>query len=127
MTNALAATLAVANVSNLEVAWTYHTGDVADGSKTPVKSGFEAPPIMVDGALYFSTPYNRVIALDPATGKERWAFDPKIAAHKTRRRARRIRSALMATPDVTSQAAKYNDYSIVKLNVAMTDGLLLIT
>jgi quinoprotein glucose dehydrogenase len=66
------------NVSSVAVAWTYHTGDVADGSKTAVKSGFEATPIMVDGTLYFSTPFNRVIALDPATGKERWTFDPKI-------------------------------------------------
>ena len=67
-----------ANVSSLKVAWTYHTGDVEDGSKTAERSGFEATPIAVDGVLYFTTPINRVIALDAATGKERWAFDPKI-------------------------------------------------
>jgi quinoprotein glucose dehydrogenase len=32
---------------------------------------------MVDGALYLTTPFNRVIALDPETGKQRWAHDPK--------------------------------------------------
>jgi quinoprotein glucose dehydrogenase len=33
---------------------------------------------MVDGMLYLSTPFNRVIALDPQTGTERWTFDPKL-------------------------------------------------
>ncbi len=66
------------NVTQLRVAWTYHTGDVADGSQTPVRSAFEATPIVVDHTMYFSTPFNRVIALDPETGRERWAYDPKI-------------------------------------------------
>jgi glucose dehydrogenase len=42
------------------------------------RSGFETTPIMVDGTLFLTTPFNRVIALDPETGKQRWAFDPKI-------------------------------------------------
>src|SRR5258707_1200968 len=66
------------NVSKLRVVWTYHTGDVADGSQTPVRSAFEATPIVVDHTMYFSTPFDRVIALDPETGRERWAYDPKI-------------------------------------------------
>lgn len=66
------------NVKNLKVAWVYRTGDVADGSKTAETSQFEATPIMVDGMLYLSTPFNRVIALDPQTGIERWSYDPKI-------------------------------------------------
>ena len=32
----------------------------------------------VDGTLYYSTPYNRVFALDPETGGERWSFDPQV-------------------------------------------------
>jgi quinoprotein glucose dehydrogenase len=67
-----------ANVQKLKVAWTYHTGDVSLGDKYARKSEFEATPIMVDGTLYFSTAFNRVIALDAATGAERWVFDPKI-------------------------------------------------
>jgi quinoprotein glucose dehydrogenase len=65
------------NVSKLKVAWIFHTGDVSDsgGGK---RNGFEATPILVDGTLYFTTPFNRVIALDPETGKQRWAFDPEI-------------------------------------------------
>lgn len=67
-----------ANVQQLKAAWIYHTGDVSDGSTHPRKSAFEATPIMVGGTLYFSTAFNRVIALDPETGVERWAYDPKI-------------------------------------------------
>ncbi len=66
------------NVSTLKVAWIFHTGDVSDGSRDRRRSGFETTPILVDGTLYFTTPFNRVIALDPETGKQRWAYDPKI-------------------------------------------------
>ena len=66
------------NVQELKVAWVYHTGDVSDGTKHPRKSAFETTPIMVDGTLYFSTAFNRVLALDPETGAERWSYDPKI-------------------------------------------------
>ena len=67
-----------ANVHQLKVAWTYHTGDISDGSQHSRKSAFETTPIMVDGTLYFSTAFNRVVALDPATGRQRWTYDPKI-------------------------------------------------
>ena len=66
------------NVQTLKVAWIFHTGDISDGSRDRKRSGFEATPIFVDGTLYFTTPFNRVIALDPETGKQRWAYDPKI-------------------------------------------------
>jgi len=68
----------VDNVSQLKIAWTYHAGDISDGKGVPRRSGFEATPILVDGTLYLTTPFNRVIALDPETGKERWAYDPMI-------------------------------------------------
>jgi quinoprotein glucose dehydrogenase len=67
-----------ANVSQLKVAWTFHTGDISDGSGGRKRSGFETTPIMVDGTLYLTTPFNRVIALDPANGTQRWAYDPEI-------------------------------------------------
>jgi quinoprotein glucose dehydrogenase len=67
------------NVSDLEVAWTYRTGDVTDGSDTyGTGSAFENTPLLVDGMLYLCTPFNRVIALDPQTGAEHWSYDPKI-------------------------------------------------
>jgi len=65
-------------VSKLKVAWVFHTGDISDGSTGGKRSGFETTPILVDGTLYLTTPFNRVIALDPATGSQRWAYDPEI-------------------------------------------------
>lgn len=68
------------NVSQLRRAWTYHTGEVnaemrnSNGHRIP---SFEATPLEVDGVLYFSTPANRVIALNAETGKQIWAFDPQ--------------------------------------------------
>src|SRR5437667_994197 len=69
------------NVSSLEVAWLFHTGDISDGSGGRPRSGFETTPIVVDGTLYLTTPFNRVIALDPETGGRRWAFDPLVDPH----------------------------------------------
>src|SRR5438132_3532575 len=66
------------NVSKLKVAWTFHTGDVSEGRGRRKRSGFETTPLVVDGTLYLTTPFNRVIALDPQTGAQRWAYDPKI-------------------------------------------------
>src|SRR5258707_1112296 len=57
------------NVSQLQVAWTFHTGDMYDpkghGGK---KSAFESTPLFIDGTLYVTTPLGRAIALDPETG-----------------------------------------------------------
>jgi quinoprotein glucose dehydrogenase len=58
------------NVQNLTVAWTFNTGDEFKGSE------MQCNPIMVDGVLYATTPKLRLIALDAATGKLRWSFDP---------------------------------------------------
>jgi quinoprotein glucose dehydrogenase len=66
------------NVSTLIVAWTFHTGDVSEGQGNRKRSGFETTPLLVDATLYLTTPFNRVIALDPQTGTQRWAYDPKI-------------------------------------------------
>jgi quinoprotein glucose dehydrogenase len=66
------------NVAQLKPAWEYHTGALLPKSDLNGKAAFEATPIMIDGTLYVSTPFNQVVALDPATGKERWKFDPDI-------------------------------------------------
>jgi len=69
-----------ANVAKLKPAWTFHTGDISTGKVKGggPRSGFETTPLMMDGRLYLTTPFNRVIALDPATGKQLWAYDPKL-------------------------------------------------
>jgi quinoprotein glucose dehydrogenase len=66
------------NVAALKIAWTYRTGAVDVKGRSVSNAAFEATPILVDGTLYLSTPFNRVIALDPVSGMERWAFDPKV-------------------------------------------------
>ena len=63
------------NVKSLAVAWTFRTGHL--GVKTARTPRFETTPIVVDGTLYLTTPLGELIALDPATGGERWRFDPK--------------------------------------------------
>ncbi|MFN0084220.1 MAG: PQQ-binding-like beta-propeller repeat protein [Blastocatellia bacterium] len=58
------------NVGRLEVAWTYDTGDEFE------RSEMQCNPIIINGVLYATSPRMRVFALDAATGKERWTFDP---------------------------------------------------
>ena len=50
----------------------------ARASRPADKLAFEATPILVDGRLYLSTPTDQVIALDPASGRELWRYDPQI-------------------------------------------------
>ncbi|HLA38884.1 MAG TPA: PQQ-binding-like beta-propeller repeat protein, partial [Candidatus Glassbacteria bacterium] len=66
------------NVAILERAWTYHTGDVSDGSNNTSFTTFECTPLVIDDTLYITTPYSRAIALEAETGRELWAFDPQI-------------------------------------------------
>ena len=66
------------NVATLKVAWTFHVGDISDGSGGKKRSGLETTPILVEGTLYLTTGFNRVFAVDPETGKQRWVYDPMI-------------------------------------------------
>jgi quinoprotein glucose dehydrogenase len=63
------------NVKNLTKAWEVHTGDVSDGSSGKPMSVWSATPLFVNDTLYFGTPFYRILALDPATGKTKWSFD----------------------------------------------------
>ena len=79
-----------ANVSELELAWEHRSGDfraarkgragstfgAADGPRP--QSAMQVTPIVVEDSLYYCTPFNRVFALDAATGAERWVYDPKV-------------------------------------------------
>src|SRR6266498_2521593 len=60
------------NVSSLQLAWTYHTGDAGTGTFTTI----ECTPIVIGGVMFLTTPNSKVVALDAATGVERWKFDP---------------------------------------------------
>lgn len=67
-------------VTSLKRAWSFQTGDATrdDGRYFGRRSSFKATPILVDDKLVFSTGFNRVYALDPATGTELWSYDPDV-------------------------------------------------
>ncbi len=71
------------NVTRLARAWTYHM-KVADAEAPTGRAGrgrgrggagrsWEVTPLVVDGVMYLTTAYNRVVALEPETGKELWS------------------------------------------------------
>ena len=68
-----------ANVKQLKVAWTFDTKDAFPGSE------MQANPIVIDGVLYATTPKLQVIALDAASGRQIWRFDPQNGAPPTSR------------------------------------------
>lgn len=73
-----------ANVHRLEPAWTYRTGDASDRSTMHVN------PIVIDGVMFITTPSLKVVALDAASGAERWVFDPSM--HRPDRAVIRLRN-----------------------------------
>jgi quinoprotein glucose dehydrogenase len=74
------------NVDDLEVAWTYNTGDIiatggyeaASHGGSPASTTFQNTPILHGDTLYICSPFNRVIALDAESGEERWTYDPQV-------------------------------------------------
>jgi len=66
------------NVGQVKVAWTYRTGAFPHDAELDHKAAFETTPILVDGKLFLSTPYDAVIALNPETGAKIWEFDPTL-------------------------------------------------
>ncbi|MYZ49992.1 pyrroloquinoline quinone-dependent dehydrogenase [Rhizobiales bacterium L72] len=65
------------NVGQLEKVWEYHTGDVSDGSGDVPMTVWSATPLFVNDTLYLGTPFYRIVALEPDTGREKWTFDPE--------------------------------------------------
>jgi len=62
-----------ANVGQLAVAWTWHAGDALDQTQ------IQCNPLVIDGVMYATTPQMRVVALDAATGRELWRYQPAEA------------------------------------------------
>ena len=69
------------NVSQLVVAFTWRSNEqpipASEGQKPARAGNFQATPLAIHDTLFFSTPFNRVIALDASSGRELWAFDPQ--------------------------------------------------
>lgn len=73
----------VDNVNELKEAWRYQTGDV----KKPEDVGettYQVTPLKVGDTLYLCTPHNWAIALDAATGKQKWKYDPQAGLNPNR-------------------------------------------
>ena len=87
------------NVAQLEVAWTYHCADSSPGST------IECTPVVVEGIMYVTTPGLKVVALDAATGREIWKYNPHSGgvnrgiAYWTDGKPKGQRRVLMGTPD----------------------------
>lgn len=72
------------NVSELVIAWSWDSVDnptvaenQAAGNTTVMPAGYKATPIVIDGVMYVSTSFGRVVALDAASGNQRWSFDTR--------------------------------------------------
>ncbi|MGD8415511.1 MAG: pyrroloquinoline quinone-dependent dehydrogenase [Pseudomonadales bacterium] len=76
------------NLNRLKQVWEHRSGDYRTGeldSGLEFEEGMAArpttlmvTPIMLNDTVYYCTPYNRVFALDPQTGAEKWSFDPGV-------------------------------------------------
>jgi len=64
------------NVNRLQLAWTYHAGD----GRADNRSQIQCNPLIIDGVLYGTSPQLKLLALDAATGRELWRFDPFAAS-----------------------------------------------
>lgn len=67
------------NVKNLQVAWTFRTGDTK-GPNDPVEITNEVTPLKIGNLLYLCSPHQILFALDAQTGQLKWKFDPKLRA-----------------------------------------------
>jgi len=60
------------NVRELTPAWTYRSDDMTQQPASTI----ECNPIVIDGVVYLTSPGLKLLALDAATGRQRWVFDP---------------------------------------------------
>jgi len=112
------------NVSNLEVAWTYHTGDLQN-DKDATEYTFEATPLKVNNTVYFCTPHNEVHALNPETGELKWKYQPAkdrsyLQQHQT------CRGVSYYAPDSVATASSANAPAYCRKRIfnATTDAKL---
>jgi quinoprotein glucose dehydrogenase len=73
------------NVASLQPAWTYHLRKTRNGATPPRFLPLQLTPLIVDGVMYLTSPYNEVLALDAASGAELWSFDTRAVGQAARR------------------------------------------
>lgn len=104
------------NVKDLQVAWTFRTGDLAiNGSE------YQGTPLKVDDTLYVCTPTNQVFALDAQTGAEKWKFDPKIVENEGNKHWKRCRGVgYFDENNHTSSQASVDHVGVCRKRIIMT-------
>ena len=114
------------NVSGLQVAWQFRTGDVRGRPGDPEETTDEVTPLKIGSRLYLCTPHQSVIALDATTGAQAWRYDPKNAGglalqHQTCRGL-----SYQPAPDVAAPAPAASAAAIATsgrtLDIAANDG-----
>ncbi|HEX7781624.1 MAG TPA: PQQ-dependent dehydrogenase, methanol/ethanol family [Sphingobium sp.] len=95
--------ITTANVGRLGLAW---SADLESDR------GQESTPLVVDGTMYVTTAWSKVVALDAVTGAIKWRFDPKVPG----------RFGVSACCDVVNRGAAYDDG---KLFFGTIDGRLI--
>lgn len=70
------------NVNDLELVWSHQHGDLERKPDRKAYTGYQVTPLLLPEAagrsLVACTPFHRIFALDPATGGERWSYDPEV-------------------------------------------------
>jgi quinoprotein glucose dehydrogenase len=96
------------NVADLEPAWSYRHGDLERHPDRAAFAGLHVTPILLPeaagGHLVACTPFSRVFALDPTTGKERWSFDPQIELSEVPTRLKCLGVAYWQDPEAVAGA-----------------------
>jgi quinoprotein glucose dehydrogenase len=73
-----------ATIQRLRVAWSFHTGALtSQGGAANARASFEANPVFWNKTLFFDTPFDEIFALDGATGRRIWSFNPKVDRNQT--------------------------------------------
>jgi len=72
------------NFNRLRIAWTWRSAEEEVAKSNQLKTWvWEATPLMVEGVLYISTSLSQVAAIDAATGKTQWIYDPETWTNGT--------------------------------------------
>ncbi|WP_404421208.1 glucose/quinate/shikimate family membrane-bound PQQ-dependent dehydrogenase [Thalassospira australica] len=69
--------ITVENVTELQQAWVFQTGDVRRSEDVP-ETTYQVTPLKIDNTLYLCTPHSWAMAIDAKTGQEKWRFDPEV-------------------------------------------------
>lgn len=67
------------NVRELRRAWVFHTGDLPRTEQAAKQYGAETTPLKIGDTLFLCSARNIMIALDAASGRERWRYDPGVS------------------------------------------------